>query len=59
MASGEETNHSQSLTIHHGQVSKVSANLPPVSSKDRLVQKCTEKGRQKYLYITNIFVPER
>ena len=34
-------NKSLSLTIHHGQVSKVSANLPPAASKRTLVQKCT------------------
>ena len=41
MPSGEEPNNALSLTIHHGQLSKVSPNLPPVSSKDTLVQNCT------------------
>ena len=44
------------MTIHHGQVSKVSANLPSAASKGTLVQECISKGRQRYYIFPKIYL---
>lgn len=44
------------MTIHHGQVSRVSANLPSAASKDTLVQECISKGRQRYYIFPNTYL---